>query len=1082
MSIGKSKYIFYSLIILSFPCRAQTYVGRDDFGARLDISCSAAQTKTNATISQTATAQTVVLANATITQASSPDPGTLYHVVISSPANSYDISIGEQTGTGGTGTAADWTFAQNNTDNGGNITAIFPATSTVQISVPYSATVTNASGFVIFGGWYLDTKNISPYGNRKILCSPMEGHGLFVSTAVSDGCPNTKAGAGFVCSISAETATGASATSGVVTLTGLPTTTNPGYTASHFTPGELVTTANFVPSAFNLTTQVQSVPSPSSITFNCASCSGTPTTIGTVGPTGFGVGGKYGSTCGAVQNQNIRLTKDIGAPFWGEDTDATQYPGSACPTVLIPTFADSTTITLSTQIADNHDGYASQAVKSVNLGLDSHFPMRSFSAGLGNLVDFYDPNYLTFAINRWIPSGAHPQTQNFLQISHTGDDSDYTAVTRYNWLFHTVPADKNFDDPAFVVALASPHQSYGVLSLIFSQQKPYFYTDTHVWAKTLSAVAPPGCYAKVAGTTQGGNPVGPTQPFCSWPDWLRNKYGTVTNLNTAWGTTIFGCTNGNNAFGSCETTVTGETVTLTGGNYTFANTNMSPGTVQLIETPNFVGAPSVVIAADCVQAFSTNCGGAVGTAQIKSLPPCTQFYSLRVQPALSCVDTNNNVEYVKTGNVSAGSAPPSGGWTTTCGTNSTQTWGSTTTYCIGPAITTTGVLTYATGAMTGITIASLPAGETFTGNYTWGGWDTTHPNGLGIEDEDGSDTAVFGTDPCWIISPPQWSAGMTIAAYDDKSVVFDPTSSTWQIPTSSGTTSGSKPTFSANLGTSATNGTDGITWVSNGNPTYLDESGQVINANSQLGLDLNDWLVNLSGEYFSKFHTFLHDVATGTLNLGPNFLWSNFGAPVDENVISIASNYFDIGFGGTFPSQTTADANIPAKQAYLSTWLTIPIGIEWFNGSASNWQYTCTTTNSLACFSDPVARANGFYQEVSNAVNYHNPITGRYPYILVTYWTDHALTTALGDEFVDNQDNLADGHENGTAAVACSGSLSAFTCGQELLSSPALGLDTMNGTQGFKAAFQLPFVSISTSPTVPTGKQPALDFNDPLLW
>lgn len=1079
------KYLLVGFaLLLTTPCLAQSYAARDDFGARLDVSCSAAPTKTAATISQTGTTQTVVLTNATITQASAPDPNTLYHVVISSPANSYDISIGEQTGISGTGTGADWTFANNNTDNGGNINigGINTATSTITITVPYSATVTNASGFVIFGGWYLDTQTVPLYGNRKVLCSPMEGHALPMATVVSDGCPSNKAGGGFVCSISAETPTGASATSGVVTLAGLPTTTQPGYTASHFTPGESVTTSGFLPSAFNFTTQVQSVPSPSSITLNCASCSGTPTTIGTVGPLGFGVGGKYGSTCTAVQDQNIRLTKDIGALGWGEDTDATANPGGSCPNSdLAPVLADSTTITLSTQIADNHDGYAAQAVKAVNAGLDNHFPTRNFSSGLGNLVDFYDSNYLTFALNRWIPSGSHPLGQNFLLISHDADDSDYTAVTRYNWLFHTVPLDKNFDDPAFVVALASPHQSYGNLSLVFSQQKPYFYTDTHVNAKTLSASAPTGCYAKVAGTTQGGNPIGPTQPFCSWPDWLRNKYGTIANLNTAWSTTIFGCTNGNSAFGSCETTVTGETVTLAGGNYTFANTNMSPGTVQLIETPNFVGAPAVVIASDCAQAFSSNCGGAAGTAQIKSLPPCTQFYSIRVQTGLACTDTNSNVEYVKTGAAVAGSAPPTGGWTATCGTNATQAWGSTTTYCIGPAITTTGVLTYATGAMTGITIAALPAGETFTGSYTWGGWDTTHPNGLGIEDEDGSDTAVFGTDPCWVISPPQWASGLNITAYDDKSVLFDPVSNTWQIPTSSGTTSGSKPTFSANLGTSATNGTDGITWVSNGQPTYKDEVSQSINANPRLGLDLNDWLTNLAGEYFSKFHTFMHDTATGTLNLGPNFLWSNFGAPVDENAIGIASNYFDMGFGGTFPSSTTADANIPVKQAYLSTWLTIPIGVEWFDASATNWQYTCTVSNSLACFSDPVARANGFYTQVNNDLTYQNPITGRFPYIIVTYWTDHALTTALGNEFIDNQDNLIDGHENVASSVACSGSLSALTCGSEIATSPWVGLDTMNGSQGFKAAFQLPWL-LPTTGTGIVARQPGLDFRYPLLF
>ena len=315
---------------------------------------------------------------------------------------------------------------------------------------------------------------------------------------------------------------------------------------------------------------------------------------------GFGVT-KYGSACINAKQEFLVWNSVMGFNGIGHASDSALYDGGACPTnPRAPFFLEQV---YSVHAMDNLTSGTwaglDQALKNLDFLMTTNYTCSLRRP----LMDYFDSRWKQDIIGE--ASSLNPTMNAYASsafiIGVTIDDTGSVMLPNANTDFHTAPAGNNDCDGALAVAVTSPHQSYSNHNGIYGSNNPWLYPDDKVYSKTLSAAAPSGCFDPVTA---------PNTAPCSWPDFVRNKYGTVAAMNADWGATY-------TSFDSTETKVTGESIGTGNGittnfSFTFAHANVTPGTIHIKVAGTTIGG-------DCPQ-IGKDCGGSVGNGYIIGLP------------------------------------------------------------------------------------------------------------------------------------------------------------------------------------------------------------------------------------------------------------------------------------------------------------------------------------------------------------------------------------------------------------------------------------------------------------------------------
>jgi hypothetical protein len=427
-------------------------------------------------------------------------------------------------------------------------------------------------------------------------------------------------------------------------------------------------------------------------------------------------GSSSGVACAGAQGQLGRYLQ-MGFNGIGDDSDAWYFSYQGCsPTTdpqtghqqYVPGFTPVTTPAYSRYAQDNRDFCASQGLKDPSYAAD-----RTITGLFESDMDWFDPNWTAFLLCDFGPmiqgAGYLSWYSSPFNFGTAIDDTDNMGQTLASWQWQ--PQDTG--NPIGVVP--SLWVMYGPSQISISNKSiytngaylpPFLYPDNRVFAKQLSTNAPSGCYwdnvscpAGASGspgscTTPASNPVGAAYGMCTLPDWLRNWYGTIGALNTAWGTSSFYTT-----FGSSQTPVNNETVPLSAT--ALANSNVTPRSIQIFLSPSggcnsLPGQVCPMVTGDCQNgALDCPASSPSWTAGQFLAPPACGANTNYMTVGIVCRDTNSNIEEVTiAGKTGSSFSYPS---IANCDGAHTSTSGSVTLTCIGPDIT--GTATYSTGAI-----------------------------------------------------------------------------------------------------------------------------------------------------------------------------------------------------------------------------------------------------------------------------------------------------------------------------------------------------------------------------------------------
>src|SRR5690348_6963397 len=491
-------------------------------------------------------------------------------------------------------------------------------------------------------------------------------------------------------------------------------------------------------------------------------------------------------------------------------------------------------------------------------------------------------------------------------------------------------------------------------------------------------------------------------------------------MNVADGTSYtVGC-----GWGPCATQISNETVSLSGGFYTFANANVTPNSVQFSLTPS--GGSAVVVSGDCPQWQSfnagTNCGGAANTGGVGIVGGF--FTNAFVPLNLSIVDSNGSYEVVTTAGETGGSVPAWPAATNaTCNGTQTTVSGTATFTCYGPSIKT-GSLTYSTGVLGSVTFGgsgSLPAGETLTVSYTTNGWMTTHANGTSPVDEDGSSPWI-GTNLVCPFTLPVWSAGMAITAQETE--IQDPTSGSWQLAIQTGIAGGSLPPFSSTETTVTTDGTG--KWVSLGKPVCgVGGDWPAPTMTAAYGADVEAFMLQLGEQYVGTAHTIIETIWPDAIDSGPNFT-GGFNDAADVNILIAEQMNSDAMLYGGNPSQVDpntmgtsgSDDLSLIKYQWMTHYFHKPIWNQKFDtqiGQTMMFASSCVS----ACFSTWADEGHAWYLTLKYLLNSAVSADGTFQFAAQSWWLNQPSQNT-DFTWLDTLANPIDGVDNVNASVPCS--------------------------------------------------------------
>ena len=979
----------------------------------------------------------------------------------------------------------------------------------VTLTSPVTATVSNTSVTFADGHYYVPldssgnvvTVAVPGWGNRRAICTPQKH--FYYLIGMSNVCAGIASG-GCAATLTVSSAN-TTRLNNVATLT-----VNIGSSNVRFwNIGMPIAVTNCANTSYNVTpTDIISLTGTMVITY---SNPGLDDSTGTTGckiqgygwnPTKYAsfAGTQPDSRCNTELGETARYaTMGFTAPT-AEDSDLYVDPTRSSPcnvgpsngnTRFYPIFTGQSTPAASRYPGVNLWGCSSQPVKI------PYYTVQPAIVGKATTLVLYDwaePEWTQWTGCNWNPDPSISRNAIILaetpgQVGMVFDDSDNMSQTRSSGVIPAVGLGVPVPDPGIITLYSAPQITISNKALYTNGiwTTPLIFSDSCNYSKDLAV----DCGLSAPSVCTDAAP-------CSLADYLRVEYTAINPsnpllaFNTAWGTSY-------TTFGSSKTTISGESHAL--ADTALINSGITKRSVQLVITPS--GGSPVVISGDCTQGMTDCPAGSSTVGQFLAPPACfnggSANYYLTV--GVICTDPNGDIEQVSgvtgtgIGKGETGTAAPSYPAAASC-VGTTTTTLSVTFTCRGPQIT--GTITYSSGAVsfTAGGTGSLPTGETFTVNYSTGGWDAggTCTNCIGLEDDDGLGgrggvTLINGVN---LVCPQPYATGITVTAYKTEVSYVIASANYWAMATSSGTTSDPNPAFTTNPADLVT-GSDGIHWEVIGPPTsdasngvnFHNACGTYNATNVAIASDLASYDRQFFDFYFKNLHTVTAQYHV--LNFGVNFGLGSYNSPTWIGGLQAASQYTDAAFVGTTAYFTTPTIAPLDKLSldYEYTYFKKPVAIEPFMGScAGDWQGAPKScTNSQNFFNGLVARANMWYTLISGELTYQAP-DGTRPWAGATWWPDHANDQGGGSfAKIDFSDNRIDGVEDVAASVPCDAPLSSLTCGGELASVPWLGINEETCSHCIIPANNLPYNGTPVTPTTaPIRNVIWGDFEYPILF
>ncbi|MGH9740035.1 MAG: putative Ig domain-containing protein [Candidatus Acidiferrales bacterium] len=199
------------------------------------------------------------------------------------------------------------------------------------------------------------------------------------------------------------------------------------------------------------------------------------------------------------------------------------------------------------------------------------------------------------------------------------------------------------------------------------------------------------------------------------------------------------------------------------------------------------------------------------------------------------------------------------------------------------------------------------------------------------------------------------------------------------------------------------------------------------NANATTKADMNSFLEQIAGQYFSSMRTQIKAAFPNVMYLGPNTL-GTWDAPPSAPVLKAAAQYIDAfiaGGGTTLYTQAEMDyveANYGNKPYFNA----------WYSSANADSAVGGTYSGAVGDYPTQVARGQAYYNTMTAMLQTEHTTAGDYPYVGVYWWeyTDQP-SQSYADGLVTPSDNAYDGHEAAVGSVACSAPISTYTCGSE---------------------------------------------------
>lgn len=287
----------------------------------------------------------------------------------------------------------------------------------------------------------------------------------------------------------------------------------------------------------------------------------------------------------------------------------------------------------------------------------------------------------------------------------------------------------------------------------------------------------------------------------------------------------------------------------------------------------------------------------------------------------------------------------------------------------------TSIINYSTGTITLVFASAPPSGAAISVNYIYHGW---MAGGTGLMDEDGSHTAWVGTNPfCLEGADPNY------------------------------------PTYFACVG-------------GGGN------SEPIPNANSALGVDLDNWVPQMAAKYFKTMHDDLKAVSNLPY-LGLDTIGS-WGGPAYSKFMQGAGPYIDGAFvqllqQGLSPSPAAFQSAYQYTTQYLGD---VPLMNFVTLLAQPDSSMSCFSTTSFENYSTQNSRGQEWYNTVSYLLSTPGK-NGTIPFVGFSWWAWRDFQNA-NQGLVSIHDNAYDGVEAVAGVVPCDSNysvLSGAACGGE---------------------------------------------------
>ena len=198
-------------------------------------------------------------------------------------------------------------------------------------------------------------------------------------------------------------------------------------------------------------------------------------------------------------------------------------------------------------------------------------------------------------------------------------------------------------------------------------------------------------------------------------------------------------------------------------------------------------------------------------------------------------------------------------------------------------------------------------------------------------------------------------------------------------------------------------------------------------ANARVKLDVNGFLEQLAGQYFSACRKEIIAAYPNTLFLGPDSL-SNWGAPPPAPVLLAAASYLDAFITSSDTVFTPAELDFIEQNFGNKPYL----GSFYSSANSDSALAAYPNIDAPLGFRNQGERGQAYYNMMAAQLQSAHTTAGNYPYLGVTFWE---LYDNWGEKLnwgiVTHNDNAYDGHEAVQASVSCSAPLSKFQCGGE---------------------------------------------------